>query len=88
MSDILSARSWAKALKPTPKLTLLYLEGCAGVGAVCSPTIEAIAEYVGVSVQSIYTALGTLEKAGLIVREARPAAANLYRLYLTEPLPA
>jgi DNA-binding MarR family transcriptional regulator len=88
MSGVLSALAWKKALKPTPKLVLLFLEGCAGADLTCSPSIEAIRAAVGVSTPSVYVALNTLEKAGLIKREARPAASNLYRLYLTEPLPA
>jgi DNA-binding MarR family transcriptional regulator len=84
MNDVLSALAWKQALKPTPKLVLLFLEGCAGVASTCSPSIEAIRKHVGVSTPSVYVALNTLEKAGLIEREARPAASNFYRLYLTE----
>lgn len=52
----------------------------------CSATIEAITEAAGVAPMTIYTALNTLERKGLIERVSRPAASNFYRLYLTEPL--
>lgn len=88
MSAILTHLAWKQDLKPSAKLVLLFLAGRAGDDACCSPTIEVITKAVGVSTMTVYVALKTLEDAGLIEREGQPAAANLYRLYLEEPLPA
>ncbi|MFM0243813.1 helix-turn-helix domain-containing protein [Paraburkholderia sediminicola] len=86
MSIILTDLVWEKDLKPSAKLVLLFLAGRAGPDACCWPTIDAITKAVGVSTMTVYTALNTLERKGLIERESRPAASNFYRLYLTEPL--
>lgn len=88
MSLLLTSVAWKQDLKPSAKLVLLFLAGCAGDDDFCSPSIDAIAKAVGVTTMTVHTALNALEKAGLIERENRPAAANLYRLHLTEPLQA
>ena len=84
MSLLLTPIAWKQDLKPSAKLVLLFLADCAGDDACCSPSIDVIAKAVGVTTMTIHTALNALEKAALIERENRPAAANLYRLHLRE----
>ncbi|MFP3564718.1 helix-turn-helix domain-containing protein [Paraburkholderia sp. SIMBA_030] len=84
MSLLLASLAWKPDLKPSAKLVLLFLAGRAGDDGCCSPTIEVITKAVGVSSATIYTALDTLEKAGLIERQLRRADSNVYRLHLTE----
>lgn len=84
MSVLLASLVWKHNLKPSAKLVLMFLAGRAGDDATCSPTIQVIAKAVGVSPETVYTALDTLERAGLIERQLRRADSNVYRLHLTE----
>lgn len=88
MSQSLTDLAWKHDVKLTPKLLLLYMAHIAADdgagGAHCSPTISALAAAARVTPASVYTALNVLEQRGLIKRESRPAASNLYRLNLSE----
>lgn len=86
MSAQLIDLAWKQPVKLTPKMILVWMaqhavEGQSGA-PWCCPTIGALVVALGVSAPTVYNALNVLERQGLVKREHRPHASNLYRLHL------
>src|SRR5690625_861307 len=77
-------------LRSTDKLVFLYLCRRAGADGRSWPSIRRMADDVGMSRNTVRSAIERLEQAGLLVREARTSESGdadsyVYKIRRTEP---
>ena len=81
MSLKASAWAWEQDVQGMHKLVLLAIADFAGRDNNSAwPSIDTLANRCGVSKRTVIRSLGSLEKAKLLVIEARPNKSNLYKL--------
>ncbi|MBU7436497.1 helix-turn-helix domain-containing protein [Paraburkholderia fungorum] len=83
MSQHLIDLAWEQDVKTSAKTILVYMAWLADENGCCCPSVDRLRLAARVTAAAVYTALNTLEKAGLITRENRPPHTNLYRLHLS-----
>ncbi|MCX4154973.1 MULTISPECIES: helix-turn-helix domain-containing protein [Paraburkholderia] len=83
MSVILVDLAFEQNVKTSAKTILVYMAWRADETGRCWPSIKELQRVTRITSQAVYTAINTLEAAGLITRENRTPNTNLYRLHLS-----
>lgn len=84
MSQSLIELAWEQDVKTSAKTILVYLAWRADESGRCWPSVKELMHVTRITAQAVYTAINTLEAAGLITRENRTPNTNMYRLHLSE----
>lgn len=83
MSQHLISLAWEQDVKTSAKTILVYMAWQADDDGRCCPSVKELMCVTRITAQAVYTAINTLESKGLISRENRAPATNLYRLHLS-----
>ncbi|AOJ07610.1 helix-turn-helix domain-containing protein [Burkholderia mayonis] len=75
-------RAMREQFPPTAKVILIFLARLADEQGNCDPSIDAIAEFAGVTRVTVSSTLRMLEEAGALRITRRPGHPSAYRLTL------